>query len=230
MVDRGVSAARDSDGLSVDVISDVVCPWCFIGKRRLENAIAAVGLPLRIRWRPFQLDPTIPPAGKDRRAYLEAKFGSAERIRQMQETIAATGAAEGIAFAFDKIAVSPNTLDAHRLVRWAGESGRQDEVVEALFRAYFLEGRNVGDHDVLADIAASAGMERESVAAWLASDQDRAAVSAEVEEAQRIGVTGVPTFILAARYALVGAQPAEEIAGALRAVAAERDRTDRAAS
>jgi len=229
MVDRGVTPAGAPEVLAVDVISDVVCPWCFIGKRRLEKAIAAAGLPLRIRWRPYQLDPTIPPAGKDRHAYLEAKFGSAERIRQLQANVAASGASEGIDFAFDRIAVSPNTLDAHRLVRWAGESGRQDEVVEALFRAYFLEGRNVGDHEVLADIAAATGMDRKNVAARLASGADRAAVSAEVEEAQRIGVTGVPTFILAGRYALVGAQPAEEIAAALRAIAGERARTNRAA-
>ena len=116
-----MSAAANSDPLTIDVISDVVCPWCFIGKRRLEKAIAASEVPLAIRWRPYQLDATIPPEGKDRRAYLEAKFGSAERIKQLHENVAAAGAAEGIPFAFDKIKVSPNTLDAHRLIRWAEE-------------------------------------------------------------------------------------------------------------
>lgn len=200
-------------------------PWCFIGKRRLEKAIAEAGLPVEIHWRPYQLDPTIPPEGKDRRAYMEAKFGSGDRIRQMHERVAAMGAEDGIAFAFDRIKVSPNTLDAHRLVRWAQEAGVQDTVVEALFNAYFIEGRNVGDHAVLGDIAASAGLDRDQVMKRLASDEDRDAVRVEIDHAQRIGVTGVPTFILAGRYALVGAQPAEEIARALRATA-ERQRLD----
>lgn len=206
--------------LTVDVISDVVCPWCFVGKRRLEKAVAAAAIPLTLRWRPFQLDPTIPPQGKDRRLYLEQKFGSEERIRQLHETISTAGAGEGISFAFDRIKVSPNTLDAHRLVRWAAAAGRQDAIVEALFRAYFLAGRDIGEPAVLADIAGDAGMDRDAVAARLASEEDRETVQAEIGEAQRIGVTGVPTFILGGRYALVGAQPAEEIAAALRELAA----------
>jgi predicted DsbA family dithiol-disulfide isomerase len=209
--------------LQVDVISDVVCPWCFVGKRRLEKAIAGSDIPLKIRWRPFQLDPTIPPGGKDRRAYLMAKFGSDERIRQLQENISAAGESEGIPFAFERIAVSPNTIDAHRLVRWSEESGKQDRIVEALFRAYFLDGRDIGDPAVLADIAAAAGMERDSVAARLASDEDREAVEEEIATAQQMGVSGVPTFIVSGRYALVGAQPAEEIARAIEAVAALGD-------
>ena len=224
MVGEAMSAAAESGGsapLSVDVVSDVVCPWCYVGKRRLERAIAAAGVPLTIRWRPFQLDSTIPIGGKPRRDYLQQKFGSAARIDEIHKAITATGAAEGIAFAFDKIEVSPNTLDAHRLVRWAEEAGLQNEVVEALFRAYFIEGRDIGDHAVLADIAGSAGMDCATVAARLARDEDRGAVQAEIESAQRIGVTGVPTFILGGRYGLVGAQPAEEIAKALRSIAAK---------
>jgi predicted DsbA family dithiol-disulfide isomerase len=207
--------------LTIDVVSDVVCPWCFIGKRRLEKAVAAAGVPVAVRWRPYQLDPTIPPEGKSRRDYLEAKFGSPERIRQLHERVAEAGCGDGIDFAFEAIAVSPNTLDAHRLVRWAADSGVQDRIVEALFRAYFLEGRDVGDHEVLAEIADAAGMDRGAVRARLASDEDRAAVRAEIDAAQQMGVTGVPTFILAGRYALVGAQPAEDIAEAL-SVAARR--------
>jgi predicted DsbA family dithiol-disulfide isomerase len=133
--------------------------------------------------------------------------------------VAAAGRSEGIPFAFERIEVSPNTLDAHRLIRWAGEEGRQEQIVEALFRAYFLEGRNIGDRAVLAEIALAAGMERDSVAARLASEEDREAVRAEIAEAQQIGVTGVPTFILARRYGLVGAQPAEELARAFEALA-----------
>ena len=206
--------------LAVEIVSDVVCPWCFIGKRRLEKAIAISDVRLAIRWRPFQLDATIPPEGKDRRAYLEAKFGAPERIRQMQENVAAAGRGEGISFAFDRIAVSPNTLDAHRLIRWSAEAGLQDRVVEALFSAYFLEGRNIGDRGVLADIAAGSGMD--GTAARLASGEDRESVQGEIAEAQRIGVTGVPTFIIDRNYGLVGAQPAEELASTLAKIAASK--------
>ncbi len=215
-----MSATDGQAPLAIDVISDVVCPWCFIGKRRLEQAVAAAAIPVAIRWRPYQLDPTIPPEGKSRRDYMAAKFGSAERIRQIHERLEAAGAGEGIGFAFDRIAVSPNTLDAHRLLRWAGQANVEEAVVEALFRAYFLEGRDIGDHAVLADIAASAGMDRDALLARLIGDEDRAAVREEIEAAQRMGVTGVPTFILAGRYAVVGAQPAESLAEALGRAAA----------
>ncbi len=214
-------SAAPREPVSVDVISDVVCPWCFIGKRRLEQAVALTQTPLTIRWRPFQLDPTIPPEGKDRRAYLEQKFGSAERIEEIYERVAAAGAEVGIPFAFDRIKVSPNTLDAHRLIRWAAESGRQDAIVEALFRAYFFDGKDIGDRAMLADIAEAAGMDRTEINRRLASDDDRADVRADIVASQRIGVTGVPTYILASRYGLVGAQPAEELARAFAQVAEE---------
>lgn len=206
--------------LTVDVVSDVVCPWCFIGKRRLERATSASGVPLAIRWRPFQLDPTIPPGGRDRHAYLTAKFGSEERIRKLHADIESVGASEGIAFAFDRIAVSPNTLDAHRLIRWAAETDRQDAVVEALFQAYFLEGRDIGVHRELALVAESCGMDSGAIAAALASPKDRETVADEIAEAQRIGVTGVPTFILDGRFGLVGAQPAGRLVAAIRDAAA----------
>jgi predicted DsbA family dithiol-disulfide isomerase len=205
--------------LAIEVVSDVVCPWCFVGKRRLERAIASAGVPATIRWHPYQLDPTIPPGGKSRREYLVAKFGSEDRIRQLYRNIEAVGVDEGIDFAFERIAVSPNTLDAHRLIRWSGEAKATDAVVEALFRAYFLDGRDIGDRAVLADIAASCGMERDDVARRLASDEDLAAVAAAVQAAQHQGVTGVPTFILAGRYAVVGAQPAETLADAIISIA-----------
>ena len=217
-----MSALVEDDPLMIDVVSDVVCPWCFIGKRRLEKAVAAAGTPIAIRWRPFQLDPTIPPQGKDRRVYLEQKFGSKERIRKMHENVAAAGASEGIPFAFDRIAISPNTINAHRLIRWAADAPSQGRLVESLFRAYFLEGRNVGDGEVLSEIGWGHGMDRAIISARLASDEDRDAVRAEIEDAQRIGVTGVPTFIIDRRYALVGAQPAEELVAAIRQVSAAR--------
>ncbi len=220
-----MNVATNLKPLVIDVVSDAVCPWCFIGKRRLEKAIALSDVPVAVRWHPFQLDPTIPPEGKSRRAYLEAKFGTAERIAELHANIEAAGASEGIDFAFDKIKVSPNTLDAHRLIRWAAEHGRQEAVVEALFRAYFLEGRDIGDREVLAELAANAGMDRARVAERLASDEDRREVSAEIASAQQIGVTGVPTFIIASRYGVVGAQApatlAQAFAEAAAAVAAE---------
>ena len=207
--------------ITIDVVSDVVCPWCFVGKRRLDAAIADAGLPLAVSWRPYQLDPTIPPEGKDRRAYMEAKFGSMEKIGAIHEHITKLGAELGIAFAFDRIKVSPNTLDAHRLIRWAGEAGKQEDVVEALFRAYFIDGRDIGDKSVLVDIAEAAGMDRAEIARRLATDDDKAEVRADIVGSQRIGVTGVPTYILANRYGLVGAQPAEELARAFEQVAQE---------
>ena len=213
--------------ITIDIVSDVVCPWCFIGKRRLEKAMAAFKAPLAMRWRPHQLDPTIPPGGKDRRAYLEAKFGSAERIRQLHENVSVAGASEGIDFAFEKILVSPNTLDAHRLIRWADQAGVEENIVEALFHAYFFEGRNIGDHAVLADIAARQGMEPDTVLSRLAGGEDRRDVAEEIDAARRIGVSGVPTFIIGNRYAVVGAQPAEEILRALIAVQKESERVSR---
>ncbi len=210
-----MNVATNLKPLVIDVVSDVVCPWCFIGKRRLEKAIAMSEVPVAVRWHPFQLDPTIPPEGKSRRDYLEAKFGTPERIAALHENVAAAGAREGIDFAFDKIEVSPNTLDAHRLVRWAAEDGHQEAVVDALFRAYFLEGRDIGNHDVLGKIAAGVGMDGARVAARLASDEDREEVSADIASAQRIGVTGVPTFILANRYGVVGAQAPEDSGASL---------------
>jgi predicted DsbA family dithiol-disulfide isomerase len=147
--------------LRIDVVSDVMCPWCFVGKRRLERALAeAADVPVEVIWRPFQLDPTLPPDGKDRRAYLEEKFGGPEQAAAIYERIREAGREEGIAFAFDRIARSPNTLDAHRLIRWAGEEGVQDAMVERLFELYFLEGADLTREATLVEAAVAAGMER----------------------------------------------------------------------
>ncbi|MER9775041.1 DsbA family oxidoreductase, partial [Mesorhizobium sp. M0220] len=142
---------NDENSITVDVVSDVVCPWCFIGQKRLDKAIAAVDIDVHIRWRPFQLDPTIPPEGKNRRDYMVAKFGSEQRIREIHARIEPLGEAEGISFAFDAIKVAPNTLDAHRLIRWAGTAGEavQNRLVRRLFQLNFEEGANLGDHAVL---------------------------------------------------------------------------------
>lgn len=209
--------------MDVDIISDVMCPWCFIGKRRLERAAEMVAgeLTLNIAWRPFQLDATLPSDGKDRQMYLSEKFGGTERAQEIYSQIEAAGAVEGIDFNFDAIAVSPNTLDAHRLVRWAGveSAAMQGAVVEQLFTRYFLNGENVGDADILEDIAVQAGMGGSMVRQRLATGHDVAEVRAEVARAGEIGVTGVPCFIFGRKVAVTGAHEAETLAMAMREAA-----------
>jgi predicted DsbA family dithiol-disulfide isomerase len=221
---RETAMAETERLIPVDVVSDVVCPWCFIGKRRLGRALGLrPGLPVEVRWRPFQLDPSIPAGGVDRMAYLTGKFGSAERIGEMHQRIEALGRAEGIAFDFNAIRVSPNTLDAHRLIRWAALAGQQGAVVEALFKAYFEQGRNIGDADVLAGIAAAEGLPREEIAERLAGDTDKATVEQEIATAGELGIRGVPFFIFDGRYAVSGAEAPETLAAALDSAEAEPD-------
>jgi predicted DsbA family dithiol-disulfide isomerase len=202
-----------------------MCPWCYIGKRRLEAALERTSHELTIHWRPFQLDSTLPAEGKDRQLYLEEKFGSAEQASQIYSNVVNAGAVENIPFAFDKIKVSPNTLDAHRLIRWAGGAGPelQDRIVESLFQAYFIFGENIGDHDVLVRIADDAGMDCELVANLLDGDADKDLVRKEIELAHKMGVTGVPTFIVDNTYALVGAQPAEQLIAAIDEIAVRQN-------
>jgi predicted DsbA family dithiol-disulfide isomerase len=208
--------------VTIDVVSDVMCPWCYIGKRRLEKAaVAHPDIPLDVQWRPFQLDATIPPEGMDRRMYLERKFGGAEAAERVYAPVRAAGEAEAIPFAFDRIRRSPNTINAHRLIRWAGQAGLQEEMVERLFRLYFIEGGDLTDTTVLAKAAAEAGMEHEVAERLLASEADVAEVRADIEAAQNMGVTGVPTFIIAGRYAVVGAQSADVLADAIAKARAE---------
>ncbi|MBL9012494.1 MAG: DsbA family oxidoreductase [Alphaproteobacteria bacterium] len=195
--------------MKIDIISDTVCPWCFIGKRRLEEAMAQrPDIAFEVNWRPYQLDPGVPREGMDRRDYMRAKFGDGERVKGMSETIREVGREAGIAFAFEKQERRPNTIDSHRVVHWAGSVGLQDAAVEALFRAYFEEGRDIGDAAVLGDIAAACGMDRELVEELLASDADRELVLSEAGLAGRMGVQGVPAFVFEGKYAIVGAQDA----------------------
>jgi predicted DsbA family dithiol-disulfide isomerase len=201
--------------MQIDVISDTVCAWCFIGKRRVGRAFAMrPGILFDIRWRPFRLDPAIPKTGLDRKAYLGAKFGGAD-MAQAHRLLAQEGEKEDIVFAFDAIARAPNTLDSHRLIRWAEVSGVQDDVVERLFIAYFENGEDIGDIRVLADIADLCGMDGTDVARMLESDTDAALVEREEELAREMGVTGVPAFIFGGRIAVSGAREPEILAGAI---------------
>jgi predicted DsbA family dithiol-disulfide isomerase len=208
--------AESADPLVIDVVSDVVCPWCYLGKKRLEAALATSGEKAEMRWRPYQLDPTVPPEGLDRKAYMEAKFGKGDRLKQAHDHLREKGAELGLAYDFDAIKRAPNTLDAHRLIRWALEAGVQDTVVTRLFALYFEEGRDISDRDLLASLAGEAGMDAKAVRAKLDTDQDADAVRQEIEQAQKIGVTGVPFFIFAGRLALPGAQEASVMIEALK--------------
>lgn len=202
--------------ITLDVVSDTICPWCYIGKRRLEKALASrPDAGVDIRWRPYQLDPTIPPGGVDRTQYLEAKFGGPERVRDIHDRVRAAGAEDGLDFAFDRIARTPNTINSHRLIRWAGTAGCQAAVVEHLFRAYFLEGGDIESPASLAGIAADCGMDGDLVAELLAGDADIELVEREIVTARKIGVTGVPCFIFADRFGVMGAQPADVLADSI---------------
>jgi predicted DsbA family dithiol-disulfide isomerase len=206
--------------ISIDVISDVICPWCFLGKRRLDKAIGLLdGIKVEVNWRPFFLDPTIPKEGLSRHTYLENKFG-AERLKTIHDPILAAGNAEGVPYAFDRITRTPNTGDAHRLIRWSHDADKQHDVAERLFMAYFNGGLDIGDRKVLQKIAGDAGMNEAEVSAKLENDTDVDAVNAEVERAYGMGVTGVPCFIFAQKQGLMGAQPAEVLADAIGKLAA----------
>ena len=199
--------------MQIDFISDTVCPWCFIGKRRLARAIAMrPNIAFDVRFRPYRLDPTVPKGGMDRDAYMTAKFGKNGGISEAQRAIAAEGAKEGIEFDFTAIRRMPNTLDSHRLIRWAELTGVQDDVVERLFAAYFQNGEDIGDIRVLAEIADLSGMDGAQIADRLESDQDAALVEREDKLAHEMGVTGVPAMIFANKVAVSGAREPEVLA------------------
>lgn len=196
--------------MHIDVVSDTICPWCFIGKRRLERALAMrPSIVPDIAWRPFQLNPDMPPEGMDRDAYLRLKFGGSDRARAVYEPVRAAGDGEGIPFAFDRIVKTPNTLASHRLIRWSGTAGKQGDVVELLFRRYFLEGADLSAHETLVGVARDVGMDHEIVAELLAKGSDIELVSNEDRAARAMGVTGVPFFVFDGKYAVPGAQDPE---------------------
>jgi predicted DsbA family dithiol-disulfide isomerase len=196
--------------MKLEVASDVICPWCYIGKRRLEKAIRILDgdLHLEISWLPFELNPGMPKEGMPRAEYRKAKFGSLERSRQLDARVIAEGRSEGIEFAFERIERTPNTVAAHQLIQTAQESDLGDPVVSALFRAYFEEAKDIGDPAVLAEIAAQCG-----VKGWPDSAPD---LSALEEEVRAMGISAVPTFIFDRRSGISGAYPAETLAGAIR--------------
>jgi predicted DsbA family dithiol-disulfide isomerase len=212
-------------GVRIEVFSDVVCPWCFIGKRRLEEALrrltfaAPSSPPPRVLWRAFQLNPGLPPEGMERSEYISRKFGS--QASGIYTRVAAVGQQVGIAFAFDRIARQPNTVDAHRLIRLAGSQSRQDAMVETLFQAYFLEGADLTNLAVLLDLAQRAGLERARAQACLADDGLRAGVEDEDRQARELGVQGVPFFVLNRQLAVSGAQEPEVLLSAIERAAGE---------
>jgi predicted DsbA family dithiol-disulfide isomerase len=209
--------------LTVDVISDVICPWCYIGKRRLDKAVAALDgqHEVRVRWLPFQLNPAMPKDGIGRREYRTRKFGSWERSLELDGRVAAAGKEEGIHFAFDRIERTPNTLDGHRLIWLAGEEKVQDAVVEALFRAYFTDGRDISKRPTLLDVVAEVGLDRHKAEAVLDAD-GLEAVEEAGEMARRWRVEGVPFFIINGTLTLSGAQPPDAFLQSFRqAVASE---------
>lgn len=203
-----------ASALAIDVVSDVVCPWCYIGKRRLEDALATLHereplLAPRLRWHPFQLDPGVPRGGVDRRRYREAKFGGAAEVAAIHARIEGAGRTVGLSFAFDAIGRQPNTLDAHRLIAWTqaqGGAADVDGLVERLFRAFFVEGRDIGEREVLAQLAADAGIDPAAARAMLASDVMVAEIGAANERAHALGISGVPFIIFDGKAAVSGAQ------------------------
>jgi predicted DsbA family dithiol-disulfide isomerase len=208
----------------IDVVSDIVCPWCFIGKHRLEKAIALnPDIPVEVRWRPYFLNDWIPREGISREQYLTTKFGSPERYKGIAQRVSAAAAAEGLTYAMDKISRQPNTLDAHRLIRWADEIGKAAEMKQRLMDLYFTAGADLTNHAVLAQAAADIGLDAEATRKALASDKDIAEIEREALSAKEAGIDGVPCFIFGGKFAISGAQAPEYLAEAIERMAQTAD-------
>jgi predicted DsbA family dithiol-disulfide isomerase len=206
-------------GTRIDIVSDAICPWCYIGKRQLERALASLaeeGLHFKVHWNPFQLNPDMPKEGRDRAAYRAWKFGSAAKAAELDARVTEAAAAVGLPFHTELITRTPNTIDAHRLIGFAGRHGRQDATTEAVFRAYFIEGLDIGDPAVLAGCAAEAGIDTQEAATFLAGDEAGNDMRAADRAAREAGVSGVPSFFLDGYSLFSGAVPAETMATALR--------------
>lgn len=219
------ASAKDKQTLSIEIISDAICPWCWVAKRRLETALAALApkITADITWRPFELNPDMPKTGLDRRAYRSGKFGSWEHSQALDAQVATAAKPDGLDFHHELMERTPNTIDAHRLIWLGGRKGVQDAVVEGLFAAYFREGRDVGESVVLADVGAEAGLNRERVVAMLASDEGLAEVRAELDRAVGLRVSGVPTVLVNGVALFSGAIRAELMENHLRRAASHVD-------
>lgn len=215
----GLPDAAGGVGTRIDIVSDAICPWCYIGKRQLERALATLaqeGLHFSVHWNPFQLNPDMPKEGRDRASYRAQKFGSAEKAAELDRRITDAAGGVGLAFRPDLMNRTPNTIDAHRLIWFAGQKGAQDAAMEAVFKAYFVEGRDIGDAAVLAGCAAEAGLNPAEVASFLAGDLADQEMRAADQAAREAGVSGVPSFFLDGYGLFSGAMPAETMAAALR--------------
>jgi predicted DsbA family dithiol-disulfide isomerase len=208
--------------IAIEIVSDAICPWCWIGKRHFERAAELLAGTLAITpvWKPFELNPDMPKAGIERHAYRIAKFGSLDHSNRLDANVRERGQAAGLDFRFDLIRRTPNTFDCHRLIRFASLEGRQAEVVEGLFRAYFNEGRDIGDHELMAEVAEAAGLDRRAVKAMLGSDQGAEDVARELVEARAMRISGVPTFVIDGEPVASGAAPPEILARAFAESAA----------
>ena len=210
--------------MEIDIIFDTVCPWCYIGKRRLEMALSMrPQIRVKPNWRPFFLNPEMPPEGIHRTAYLIKKFGSESRITRIYGAIGEAGQSVEIDFAFERIGKTPNSVDSHRLVRFAHERGLADEVVEALFVEFFINGRDIGDLRVLTEIGAANGLDAQEVEAYLNTDADVGAIHDENVRAHRLGINGVPSFAFNKKYVISGAQEPQVLARMLDAALAKED-------
>jgi len=206
----------DQQPVRIDVVSDVVCPWCFIGKHRLEKAITLTpDIPVEVHWRPYFLNDWIPREGISREQYLTTKFGSVERYKSIAQRVGAAAAEEGLVYAADKMKRQPNTVDSHRLIRWAGGIGKAAEMKQRLMDLYFTEGADLTNRAVLVQAAADVGLDPEDVRAALDSDKDVAEVEGEAQSAKEAGIEGVPMFIFGGKFAVSGAQSPEYLAEAI---------------
>jgi predicted DsbA family dithiol-disulfide isomerase len=208
--------------LQIDIVSDVVCPWCYIGKRRIENALALTpDVPVEINWRPFFLNDWVPREGIGRDEYLTAKFGSVEAYKGIAGRVVAAASEEGLIYRPELVKRQPNTTDCHRLIHWADASGKSAAMKQRLMELYFRDGGDLTDTEVLVQAAADCGLDAGEVRRRLATDEDVALISAQARDASEKGISGVPTFVFAQKYAVSGAQPAEQLARAIRQVSAE---------
>lgn len=208
--------------LQIDIVSDVVCPWCYIGKKRIEDALAlASDVPVHVNWRPFFLNPWVPREGITRDEYLTAKFGSPEAYKNIAGRVVAAAAEEGLQYNPGNVKRQPNTIDSHRLILWAEAEGKAAQMKQRLMELYFRDGGDLTDTNVLVQAAADVGLDADSVRKRLATDEDVEKISAQAQEASEKGISGVPTFVFAQKYAVSGAQPAEQLARAIRQISAE---------